>query len=90
MSPFPLGKQCQSSSPNTFAGLGIEHGYKGFERRRIARPRYSALSVYIAAGAMKGFTVAIAATSAIAAAAAEDFNILQHVGGNGQWFPGML
>jgi acid phosphatase len=37
---------------------------------------------------MKAFTAAVVAASAISAAAAEDFNILQHVGGNGQWFPG--
>ena len=37
---------------------------------------------------MRPFTTALAAVSAIASVAAEDFNILQHVGGNGQWFPG--
>ncbi|KAF3036863.1 hypothetical protein E8E11_001625 [Didymella keratinophila] len=37
---------------------------------------------------MKAFTAAIVAASAISAAVADDFNILQHVGGNGQWFPG--
>ncbi|KAF1927276.1 acid phosphatase PHO12 precursor [Didymella exigua CBS 183.55] len=37
---------------------------------------------------MKAFTAAIAAASAISAVTADDFNILQHVGGNGQWFPG--
>lgn len=39
---------------------------------------------------MKVFTAAIAAASAISAVAADDFDILQHVGGNGQWFPGRL
>lgn len=34
------------------------------------------------------FTVVLAAVSVITVTAADDFNILQHVGGNGQWFPG--
>ena len=38
---------------------------------------------------MGRFTTVLAAVSAITIVAAEDFNILQHVGGNGQWFAGM-
>jgi hypothetical protein len=37
---------------------------------------------------MGRFTMVLAAVSAITTVAADDFNILQHVGGNGQWFPG--
>ncbi|KAJ4369394.1 hypothetical protein N0V86_009226 [Didymella sp. IMI 355093] len=37
---------------------------------------------------MKAFIAAIAAASAISAVVADDFDILQHLGGNGQWFPG--
>ena len=37
---------------------------------------------------MRAFTAAVVAASAISTAATDDFNILQHVGGNGQWFPG--
>jgi acid phosphatase len=39
---------------------------------------------------MKAFTTAIAAASAIAAVVADDFDVLQHLGGNGQWFPGQF
>jgi len=38
---------------------------------------------------MGRFTTVLAAVSAITTVAADDFNILQHLGGNGQWFPGM-
>jgi hypothetical protein len=38
---------------------------------------------------MRRFTTVLAAVSAITTVAADDFNILQHLGGNGQWFPGM-
>ncbi|KAJ4314141.1 hypothetical protein N0V94_006600 [Neodidymelliopsis sp. IMI 364377] len=37
---------------------------------------------------MERFTAILAAASAIGAISADKFNILQHVGGNGQWFPG--
>jgi hypothetical protein len=37
---------------------------------------------------MERFTTILAAASAIGAVTADKFNILQHVGGNGQWFPG--
>lgn len=39
---------------------------------------------------MKALTAVIAAASAMSAVTADDFDILQHVGGNGQWFPGMF
>jgi acid phosphatase len=42
---------------------------------------------------MHSFTNFLAAAAAAAATvsgvAAQEFNILQHVGGNGQWFPGI-
>jgi hypothetical protein len=34
------------------------------------------------------FTKLLAVAAAVSGAIADDFNILQHVGGNGQWFPG--
>ncbi|OAK97314.1 phosphoglycerate mutase-like protein [Phaeosphaeriaceae sp. SRC1lsM3a] len=37
---------------------------------------------------MHSFTNFVAAAAAVGGVAAQDFNILQHVGGNGQWFPG--
>ena len=37
---------------------------------------------------MGRFTTVFAAVSAIAIVVADDFNILQHIGGNGQWLPG--
>jgi acid phosphatase len=39
---------------------------------------------------MHSFTNLLAAAVAISVVVADDFNILQHVGGNGQWFPGKL
>lgn len=38
---------------------------------------------------MGRFTTVLAAVSVITTVAADDFNILRHLGGNGQWFPGM-
>lgn len=32
----------------------------------------------------------LAASLAISGVTADDFNVLQHLGGNGQWFPGMI
>ncbi|KAJ4334528.1 hypothetical protein N0V95_009139 [Ascochyta clinopodiicola] len=37
---------------------------------------------------MGRFTTVLAAVSAITTVVADDFNVLQHVGGNGQWFAG--
>ncbi|KAJ4983638.1 histidine acid phosphatase [Stagonosporopsis vannaccii] len=37
---------------------------------------------------MGRFTTVLTAVSIITSVAADDFNILRHVGGNGQWFPG--
>jgi hypothetical protein len=37
---------------------------------------------------MHSFTNIVAAAAAVGGVVAQDFNILQHVGGNGQWFPG--
>ncbi|KAJ8116174.1 hypothetical protein OPT61_g2329 [Boeremia exigua] len=37
---------------------------------------------------MARFATVLAAISAITTAVADDFNILRHIGGNGQWFPG--
>jgi acid phosphatase len=39
---------------------------------------------------MHSFTNLLTAAVAIGVVVADDFNILQHVGGNGQWFPGKL
>jgi hypothetical protein len=37
---------------------------------------------------MHSFINLVAAVGAIGGVAAQDFNPLQHLGGNGQWFPG--
>lgn len=37
---------------------------------------------------MKCLTELLVAASAVTHVVADDFNILQHLGGNGQWFPG--
>lgn len=39
---------------------------------------------------MGRFTTVLAAVSAITTVAADEFNILRQVGGNGQWFPGKI
>jgi acid phosphatase len=38
---------------------------------------------------MHSITNFLAAAATVSGVAAQEFNILQHLGGNGQWFPGI-
>lgn len=46
-------------------------------------------SLYLAY-TMHSLTNLVAAAAAVGGVAAQEFNVLQHIGGNGQWFPGSL